>query len=79
MKVKSPVDLIVLALFFIVCSYIPSLIMSVLWHTCKGKKQPTYSPDSYRYNAQDIQDINMILQQIKVMQSDLASLKATVS
>ena len=45
MKVKPPVDLILLVLFFALCSYIPSLLLTVVVSMCKGKKQPTFSPE----------------------------------
>lgn len=62
LKLKPPFDLIALVIFFMVCSYIPTVLLTLVWHLLfGGKKAPTYNPEQYRYNAQDIQDINTIL------------------
>lgn len=61
MKVKPPLDIVAMLFMVAVLSYVPSLLIALCWHCIKGKPKPTYSPELYRYNAQDIQDINMIL------------------
>lgn len=62
LRIKAPVDMLAMLLLFAVCSYIPSLLIAVVWYAFAPKKEPTYNADLYRYNAQDTQDINMILQ-----------------
>lgn len=52
MKVKPPMDMVMFIFFFVVCSYIPSLLLALIFPG--GKPKPTYAPESYRYSAQDI-------------------------
>lgn len=67
LRIKAPIDMIATLLLFAVCSYIPSLLITLAWYAFTPKKEPTYNADQYRYNAQDNQDINTILQQIKLI------------
>jgi len=77
LKVKPPGDSVLLAFFFIVCSYLPAVFLAILISCIGGSKKsgPINDSSMFRYNAQDIQDIAMCLTALKEVKSDISGLK----
>lgn len=42
MKIRYPLDWFVILCMFALCSYLPSLIVTIMWYTFGSKKEPTY-------------------------------------
>ena len=59
---KPPMDQAALALIFIVSSYIPALLLTIVYTmTCKKKEQPRFDPALFTFNKPDSAEMAKVL------------------
>jgi len=63
-KVKAPIDTAIITLFFVVCSYLPSLFLAFLLSFCTKPAGPSMDPALFVYNQPDRTEINTILKTV---------------
>ena len=73
---KPPVDKVALVLLFIVGSYIPALIMTIIYSiTCKKPALPKFDPSMHVFNKPDTMEMNKILQTVTKIQESVTKLQ----
>jgi hypothetical protein len=66
---KPPLDTVMLVLFYLLVSFLPSLVLSVLYSLCFSKKNKEMPRSGFVFNQQDMNDIQIILKLVKDLQS----------
>ena len=62
---KSPIDTVLLVLFYFLISFLPSLLLSALSSICFSKKPELLPRSGFVFNQQDVNDIQSILKMVK--------------
>ena len=63
--VEPPADKAALCLIFVLSSYIPALLFSIIYAgTCKKHTPPRFDPSMFTYNKPDAAEIAKILQTV---------------
>ena len=71
--VKPPADKAVLCLIFVLSSYLPALLATVIYAgTCKKHTPPRFDPSTYTFNKPDAAEIAKILQTVAKIQQSVA-------
>ncbi len=69
---RPPLNGIALVCIFIVASYLPALIASLIYaNTCKKKELPRFDPALFTYNQQEVKDSHSMLKIIQKIEDDL--------
>ena len=60
--VKAPMDKFALAVLFLVASYLPALLASIVYSmTCKKEEKPRFDPAMFAYNRPDAAEMAKVL------------------
>ena len=60
--VKPPIDQVALALLFVIASYIPALLLTIVYAmTCKKKELPRFDPALFTFNKPDAAEMAKVL------------------
>ena len=69
--IKAPVDKVALTLLFIITSYIPALIFTMLF---VKKEPPRFDPSMHVFNRPDAMEMSKITQMVAKLQENVAKL-----
>jgi len=60
--VKPPMDQVALLFLFVIASYIPALLLTIVYAmTCKKKELPRFDPALYTFNKPDAAEMAKVL------------------
>ena len=70
--VQPPLDTLALVIFFVVASYIPALVTTMIYTlTCKKSESPRFDPNMHVYNKPDALELTRIMQTVTKIQESV--------